>query len=87
MNVVENTLNSNKQLVTNEDRCVPLLSDMTGRKMKEVFIHGRLANFLSGINNIALIQPSLLQQTTAVKFQDKKETSAMCIVPFKSTVL
>lgn len=75
----------NTQLVTSEDWCVPLLSDIKVRGMK-VFLYGRLDNFLSRINNILLLQSSLLQQKTAVKFLDK-EASAMCTVPFKSNVL
>lgn len=76
----------NAQLVTSEGRCVPLLSDIKVRNMKEVFFYCRLANFLSRINNIPLLPSSLLQQMTAVKFLDK-EASAMCTVPFKSNVL
>lgn len=75
-------LTGEKQLVTSKDRCVPLISDIKVRKMKEVFIHRRLDNFLSGINNIPLIQSSLLQQMTAVKFLNK-EASAMSTFPSK----
>ena len=32
-------LTSKKQLVTSKDGCVPLLSDIKVRKMKEVFIY------------------------------------------------
>lgn len=78
-------LTGKKQLVTNEDRLVPLPSKLRWEK-QEVFIWWRLDNFLSAINNIPLTQPLLLQQMTAVKTQDK-EASATCIVPFKSNVL